>query len=80
MLEPISTITDAASSERARLLYERAYEAFGAIVPTKEGEFRAHMAVTLVNDGPVTILLDSKKCFQRGYKAAILRIVYLQVS
>jgi len=27
------------------------------------GRFQAHMAVELVNDGPVTILLDSKKTF-----------------
>jgi D-tyrosyl-tRNA(Tyr) deacylase len=29
----------------------------------KEGVFQAHMQVELVNDGPVTILLDSKKAF-----------------
>jgi len=28
-------------------------------VPTQTGVFRAHMVVTLVNDGPVTILLDT---------------------
>ena len=28
-----------------------------------EGEFRAHMHVSLINDGPVTILLDSRKVF-----------------
>lgn len=28
-----------------------------------EGVFQAHMDVALVNDGPVTILLDSKKTF-----------------
>ena len=28
-----------------------------------EGVFQAHMQVELVNDGPVTILLDSKKEF-----------------
>ena len=27
------------------------------------GRFRTHMAVSLVNDGPVTILLDSRKGF-----------------
>jgi len=27
------------------------------------GEFQAMMQVTLVNDGPVTILLDSRKTF-----------------
>ncbi|NLM85474.1 MAG: D-tyrosyl-tRNA(Tyr) deacylase [Clostridiales bacterium] len=29
----------------------------------KQGVFRAHMAVSLINDGPVTILLDSGKAF-----------------
>lgn len=32
-------------------------------VETKEGIFGADMKVNLLNDGPVTILLDSKKCF-----------------
>jgi D-tyrosyl-tRNA(Tyr) deacylase len=32
-------------------------------VSTSEGLFRAFMQVSLVNDGPVTILLDSKKAF-----------------
>lgn len=32
-------------------------------VPTKTGEFGAHMQVELVNDGPVTILISSKKEF-----------------
>ena len=32
-------------------------------IPVETGVFRADMAVCLVNDGPVTILLDSKKTF-----------------
>lgn len=28
----------------------------------REGVFGAHMEVDLINDGPVTILLDSKNC------------------
>lgn len=32
-------------------------------LPVAEGEFGADMQVSLVNDGPVTILLDSKKAF-----------------
>ena len=32
-------------------------------VPTLTGRFRTHMEVELLNDGPVTILLDSKKGF-----------------
>ena len=32
-------------------------------VPVETGVFRTHMQVSLVNDGPVTILLDSRKSF-----------------
>lgn len=32
-------------------------------VLTETGKFREHMEVTLTNDGPVTILLDSRKTF-----------------
>jgi D-aminoacyl-tRNA deacylase len=45
----------AAPGERAEPLYERFCERAGAL----RGEFGAHMAVTLVNDGPVTILLEA---------------------
>ena len=42
---------------------ERLYEAFaaelGALVPTQTGQFGADMAVSLVNDGPVTIWMDT---------------------
>lgn len=54
----------AAPPELARALYEgvaAALRARGLVVET--GEFRAHMDVSLVNNGPVTILLDSKKQF-----------------
>ena len=44
----------AAEPERAQQLYERVCEALGA----QRGVFGARMAVELVNDGPVTILLD----------------------
>jgi len=32
-------------------------------IPVETGIFRAHMEVELINDGPVTILLDSRKNF-----------------
>ncbi len=32
-------------------------------IPVETGQFQAHMDVQLVNDGPVTIILDSKKDF-----------------
>jgi D-tyrosyl-tRNA(Tyr) deacylase len=56
--------TEAASPERARALYEAVVERLrqdGLSVQT--GEFRAMMDVDLVNDGPVTVLLDSRRAF-----------------
>jgi len=50
----------AAGTEQARALYERFVEAArqaGARVET--GVFQAHMAVSLVNDGPVTLLVEA---------------------
>jgi D-aminoacyl-tRNA deacylase len=45
---------DAARPEQAEPLYERFCEQAGA----KRGVFGAHMAVSLVNDGPVTLMLE----------------------
>jgi D-tyrosyl-tRNA(Tyr) deacylase len=49
----------------ARDLYERALSAVQAagVAHVAHGKFGADMAVELVNDGPVTILLDSRKGF-----------------
>ena len=55
---------DAAAPPIARPLYEdvvRVLRAEGLSVAT--GEFQATMQVALVNDGPVTLLLDSRKQF-----------------
>jgi len=55
---------DAASPEEARCLYEiftGELEKLGLKVA--KGCFREHMVVDIINDGPVTILLDSKKIF-----------------
>ena len=50
----------AASPEKARELYERVCEGFAqAGFPPARGIFQAHMEVKLVNDGPVTIILES---------------------
>jgi D-tyrosyl-tRNA(Tyr) deacylase len=58
------SFTAAAKEPSARVLYERAGEAIEAHgVRVAYGEFGAHMEVMLVNDGPVTILLDSKRTF-----------------
>ena len=49
------SFTGAASPELAERLYERFCERLGA----KRGRFGARMAVELVNDGPVTLLIES---------------------
>ena len=50
--------------ELGKALYEEFVRALGALgVRVETGVFQAHMAVELVNDGPVTILLDSEKVF-----------------
>lgn len=46
---------------RADRMYRSFVEALKALgVSTAMGEFQAHMMVSLVNDGPVTIMLDSR--------------------
>jgi D-tyrosyl-tRNA(Tyr) deacylase len=58
------SFASAAPPEIARALYEdvvRELQGSGLRVAT--GEFQAMMQVALVNDGPVTILLDSRKTF-----------------
>ena len=54
----------AAPPEHANALYQRfiAHVAKSGI-ETASGKFQAHMDVNLVNDGPVTLLLDSNKTF-----------------
>ena len=52
--------TGAAPPEEAETLVERfAAELHELGVPVQQGVFRAHMHVALVNDGPVTIILDT---------------------
>jgi D-aminoacyl-tRNA deacylase len=48
------SFVDAAPPEEAEPLYERVREALGA----QGGVFGARMTVSLVNDGPVTLLVD----------------------
>lgn len=54
---------DAARPEQAIQLYERCIERLRAAVPVETGRFGADMQVSILNDGPFTILLDSKKGF-----------------
>jgi D-tyrosyl-tRNA(Tyr) deacylase len=54
----------AAPVDQAMFLYERFVAALRRQgIPTETGRFRAMMDVELVNDGPVTLLLDSDRLF-----------------
>jgi D-aminoacyl-tRNA deacylase len=48
------SFTGAAAPERAEMLYERVRASLGA----RGGSFGAHMQVDLVNDGPVTLVVE----------------------
>ncbi|AUC24373.1 D-aminoacyl-tRNA deacylase [Streptococcus uberis] len=52
--------TEAAKPEMASQLYEQFNQALSAFCPLERGVFGADMKVSLVNDGPVTIILDTK--------------------
>jgi len=55
---------DAARPEQARILYEYVTAKIREQgLECATGEFQAMMKVALVNDGPVTILIDSEKAF-----------------
>jgi D-tyrosyl-tRNA(Tyr) deacylase len=49
------SFVEAAAPEEAERLYERVREGLGA----RGGRFGARMAVELINDGPVTLIIDS---------------------
>jgi len=52
--------TRAAPPADAERLYNKFIDELAALgVPTRAGEFGAMMAVSLVNDGPVTLIVDS---------------------
>ena len=56
------SFTEAEEPAAAKILYERLVTRLkDQGVPIQTGEFQAKMEVHLVNDGPVTLLLDSKK-------------------
>ena len=58
------SFTDAALPAEAERLYRRFNDGIAlAGIEVATGVFRAHMDVALVNDGPVTFLLDSRKQF-----------------
>jgi len=58
------SFTEAAPPGEAEMLYEKFIELLGKKgIQSKTGRFQAMMDVFLVNDGPVTMLLDSNKLY-----------------
>ena len=58
------SFTAAAKPERADALYQAFMDQLSQMgIPVRAGVFQAIMEVELVNDGPVTLLLDSSKLF-----------------
>jgi D-tyrosyl-tRNA(Tyr) deacylase len=58
------SFVDAAAPEKAEHLYGVYLDEAGKSgIPVASGKFQAMMDVSLVNQGPVTVLLDSKKAF-----------------
>ena len=52
---------DAMGGEKASILYDKFCDKLNSIRPTKKGIFGADMKVSLINDGPTTIIINSKK-------------------
>ena len=53
---------DAEAPAKARQVYDQLIRELRALkLNVQTGEFQAHMQVELVNDGPVTLLLDSRR-------------------
>jgi len=58
------SFTGAENPDRARLLYDYFILKTKAIIGNVvQGEFQAMMSIELVNNGPVTMLLDSRRSF-----------------
>lgn len=54
----------AADPQKAEALYSALADRLSALgIPVSRGVFRTHMSVSYVNEGPVTILLDSRRLF-----------------
>lgn len=53
----------AAPPEQATALFDAFCDTLAGLCPVARGVFGAHMHVALINDGPVTLLLDTDKAF-----------------
>jgi D-tyrosyl-tRNA(Tyr) deacylase len=54
------SFSHAGKPEFAEQMYLKFDEKLNEFVPTKAGEFGADMEISLINDGPVTIIIDTK--------------------
>lgn len=52
---------EAAPAEQARMLYDQFNALLEQEVPVQKGVFQADMKIDLLNDGPITIVLDSRE-------------------
>jgi D-tyrosyl-tRNA(Tyr) deacylase len=58
------TLDSAAPPDRALMLYEKFCDSLARTgVVVARGSFRSQMSVNAVNDGPICVLLDSKRLF-----------------
>lgn len=58
------SFSEAAPGPRAQVLYDKFVEELNRYgIPVSTGRFQTMMLVEIHNDGPITILLDSKKLF-----------------
>ncbi len=58
------SFSEAASPQTGKVIYEQMIDVLKASgLKVETGIFQAHMEVSLCNDGPVTMLLDSEKTF-----------------
>lgn len=44
--------------KEAKIMYNKMLEELNSLIPTKSGIFGANMQVNIINDGPVTIILE----------------------
>ncbi|HHV71932.1 MAG TPA: D-tyrosyl-tRNA(Tyr) deacylase [Clostridia bacterium] len=58
------SFTQAAPPEKAKEIYLKVIKDLQNLkIKVEKGMFQAHMKVELINDGPVTVILDSKRIF-----------------